>query len=113
MRKAVCLLAPLPEDRRSQSRFPTKIGYYLCSARPVVTNAIGDVTKYLQDYKNAFVTKNCDAKQFALRIEYILNNKEVSNKICAAGRSLAMQKFHYSVACNGFGEFLKEVIKNY
>ena len=74
MRGALALLAPLPETLKSESRFSTKLGYYLASGSPVVTNAVGDVGLYLQDGVNAFVAPKCNSHQIATQIELIINN---------------------------------------
>ncbi|WP_319526442.1 glycosyltransferase family 4 protein [uncultured Desulfosarcina sp.] len=113
MRKATCLLAPLPENLQSQSRFPTKIGYYLASGTPILTNAVGDVKHYLKDKINAFIVENCDSRQFAAKIETILNDQELSKNVGLFGKDLAFEKFHYRCACLGLGEFLRQVVQNY
>ena len=41
----------------AEARFSTKLGYYLASGTPIVTNSVGDVGLYLQDGINAFVAK--------------------------------------------------------
>jgi len=113
MRQALCLLAPLPVNPQSQSRFPTKIGYYLASASPVVTNGVGDVNLYLKDGVNAFVAPDCKASQFAEKIETIINAPELAERVGTAGRDMAMKKFHYTLACKGFGDFIHRVVKEY
>ncbi len=111
MRRATCLLAPLPENIQSVSRFSTKIGYYLASGTPVVTNGVGDVALYLQDMKNAFVAEQCDPRQFAIKIRQILAAPDSAKSIGLAGRRLAFEKFHYSRACKGLGEFVEQVVE--
>lgn len=113
MRQATCLLAPLPYSLQSKSRFPTKIGYYLASSTPLVTNLVGDIKLYLQDQVNAFVTSKCDSVQFAGKIEMIINDPELAKKIAAAGREMAFDKFHYTKACEGFGDFVQKVVNEY
>ncbi|MFP7754060.1 glycosyltransferase [Thermodesulfobacteriota bacterium B35] len=113
MRGAVCLLAPLPENIQSESRFPTKIGYYLASGTPVVTNNVGEVARYLQDGKTAFVSRHCDPKQFACNIRQILKHPDFAQRIGFAGRRLAFGKFHYCRACKGLGEFLEQIVEKF
>ncbi len=113
MQEAVCLLAPLPENLQSESRFSTKIGYYLASGTPVVTNRIGDVRYYLQDGENAYVVTHCDPRQYAKKIAQVLADSEASLEIGRAGRALAFNNFHYSKACRGFGDFVDQIVNEY
>lgn len=110
MREALALLAPLPETLQSEARFSTKLGYYLVSGAPVVTNAVGDVSKYLKDGINAFVAKEFDSRQFASKIEQIINDPVQAEQVGRNGQKLALEKFYYSKACKGLNDFLQEVI---
>jgi len=113
MRQATCLLAPLPVNPQSESRFSTKIGYYLASATPLVTNAVGDVNVYLKDRVNAFVATDCNVVQFAEKIKTIISEPDLAKRVGIAGHDLAHEKFHYTVACKGFGAFIHRVVKDY
>ena len=113
MQHATCLLAPLPDNLQSQSRFPTKIGYYLASATPMVTNDVGDVKLYLNDGVNAFVTQKCDVRQFVKKIITILNDPDLSRKVGLAGHKFALETFHYTHACKGLGDFISHVVGEY
>jgi glycosyltransferase involved in cell wall biosynthesis len=113
MKEATCLLAPLPENLQSESRFPTKIGYYLASGAPVITNKIGDVQIYLKDGINAFVAEKCSAEQFASKIIQCIEQSDIAEKIGSSGRKLALEKFHYTKACEGLSDFVHQVIQEY
>ena len=99
MRGALALLAPLPETLKSESRFSTKLGYYLASGSPVVTNAVGDVGLYLllQDGVNAFIAPKCNSRQIATQIEQIINDPIHAKEVGLNGRKLAFEKFHYKI----------------
>ena len=93
--KAAALLIPLPDDERSRSRFPTKIGEYLSSARPVITTAVGDIGRYLQDGHNAFVARPGDIRALAERIQFVLENAEIATKVGVRGRETAKESFGF------------------
>ena len=113
MRQALCLLAPLPENLQSESRFSTKIGYYLASGSPVVTNNVGDVADYLQGGENAYIASRCDASLFAAKIADILADPLLAIKVGRAGSLLAFDTFHYTKACRGLSDFFAQVIEEY
>lgn len=113
MQQATCLLAPLPVNLQSEARFSTKIGYYLASATPLVTNAVGEVNFYLKDGFNAFVAPQCNATLFAEKIETIIKEPHLAKRVGIAGRNLALEKFHYKIACKGFGDFIRNIAEGY
>ncbi|KPK27553.1 MAG: hypothetical protein AMJ61_05220 [Desulfobacterales bacterium SG8_35_2] len=110
MLEAKALLAPLPEDLRTAAKFPTKLGYYLVSGSPVVTNSVGDVGLYLQDGVNAFVAQECNPVELSDKIEQIINNPTYAEEVGRNGQKLALDKFHYTTACKGLYEFLQKII---
>lgn len=93
--EAAALLIPLPDDGRSRSRFPWKIGDYLSSARPVIATAVGDIGCYLQDGHNAFLAKPGDMRVFADKIQFVLENAEIAAKVGERGRDTAKENFDF------------------
>ncbi len=102
------LLIPLFEDVRSKARFPTKIGEYLASGRPVVTNSVGTVNRYLHDGVNAFVCPPNDPFLYGKKIMEAIEDKERSQAVGLGGRKVAEERFHYSV----YGEVLSRYVES-
>ena len=107
MQNATALLAPLPNNIQSISRFPTKLGYYLASGRPVVTTAVGEVNDYLIDGENAFIALNCSADSIANKLEQVLNNPTLADKVGQQGCLLCRKKFRYSVYSKKLKDFIE------
>lgn len=95
-REAAALLVPLFDDLRSRARFPTKVGEYLASARPVVTTNVGEIERYLRDGQTAFVAPAGDVQAFAAKLVTVLDDPATASAIGAAGRRLAEERFQYS-----------------
>lgn len=109
MHDATALLAPIPDNLQSISRFPTKLGYYLASGRPVITSAVGDVQRYLHDDVNAFVASECDAQKIAEKVKRVLDDPESARTIGANGKRFALDTFHYLQATRGIRLFLESL----
>lgn len=109
MSNALCLLAPMPESEQSKARFPTKLGYYLASGRPVITNCIGSINEYLTDEVNAYIANNYQVELFVKKIIAIIKSPGKADEIGTNGRLLAFEKFYYKNACSGLREFLEGV----
>jgi len=91
--QSAALLAPLFEDTISRARFPTKIGEYLMSGRPVVISPVGDAPLYLEPAVSAFVAASTSAADFAKCIVEILENPAMANAVGLRGRETARAEF--------------------
>jgi glycosyltransferase involved in cell wall biosynthesis len=98
------LLIPLFDDVRSKSRFPTKIGEYLSSSTPIVTNSVGDINLYFEDRKNAFLCEPGKPELYAHKIIHIIEYPDEAMNVGLRGRLLAEKNFHYS----NYGKVLKK-----
>jgi glycosyltransferase involved in cell wall biosynthesis len=105
---AQLLLAPLHDDVRSMARFPSKIGDYLMSGRPVVSNTVGEVSYYLKDKYTAYLCKPDNESIFAETLQYALNDPERDN-IGENGRKLAMENFHFKKQGSRLLEFIQSL----
>jgi glycosyltransferase involved in cell wall biosynthesis len=94
---ASALLIPLFDDLRSRARFPTKIGEYLTSSRPVVTTAVGEVERFLTDGETACISPPGDPEGFAKNVIALLDDPALAGSIGAQGRRLAVERFDYSL----------------
>ena len=110
---AHALLIPLPDNDRSRSRFPTKIGEYLASSRPIITSAVGEVKNYLTHCENGMLSKPDDEEGYAESIEYILQDAVRANEIGQKGRLIAEQYFHYEKYSKITKDFFYAAIKSY
>jgi glycosyltransferase involved in cell wall biosynthesis len=94
--EAAVLAIPLFDDVRSHARFPTKLGEYLASGRPVVTNRVGEIPDYLKDDVNACVVTPGDVQAFGETICFLLSNPVRAKSIGRNGRKVAEKYFHYA-----------------
>jgi glycosyltransferase involved in cell wall biosynthesis len=94
--EASVLTIPLFDDVRSRARFPTKLGEYLASGRPVVTNRVGEIPRFLTDGVSACVTEPGDPAAFAGAICRLLEHPDKGQKMGRQGREIAEREFHYA-----------------
>jgi glycosyltransferase involved in cell wall biosynthesis len=106
------LLIPLFDDPRSAARFPTKIGEYLASGRPVITTKVGEANYYLTDGENALMCDPNNVYDYAEKIVEALEHTHRSEEIGRRGRLLALQKFHYEIYGGALKNFLASLTGN-
>lgn len=90
---AAALLAPLHDDARSKARFPSKLGDYLLSGRPVVSCAIGEVATHLKDGETAFLSED-SPPSFATSLEQALMSPQ-KEQVGLRGQTFAREEFDF------------------
>lgn len=93
--KATCLALSRPDNIQAKYGFPTKLGEYLATGRPVVITSVGDVPLYLRDGENAYVAEPDNIHSFASKLQECLCDPEKANVIGRAGQLLANDIFGY------------------
>ena len=111
-RSALALLAPLPDNDRSRSRFPTKIGEYLASGRPLIATNVGEIGHYLRDNESAFLVERCDPDLITEKILSVLNCPEKARLVGERGRQVALSEFHYSAHGPRLYNFFREAVES-
>jgi glycosyltransferase involved in cell wall biosynthesis len=92
---AKALLLPRPSSKRAEGGFPTKLGEYLASGVPAVVTNVGEISSYLEDGINAYIVKPDNAKLFAEKILFVLENPKESKEVGLNGQKVANKKFNY------------------
>lgn len=101
------LVLARPDNNQAKAGFPTKLGEYLASGKPVVITKTGEIPKYLIDNKSAYLAAPDDINNFANKVIFALND-ENSKKIGANGYEVANKNFNYSL----YGKEILEIIRN-
>lgn len=89
---AVLVLAR-PNNIQAQGGFPTKLGEYLATGKPVLVTSVGDIPKYLTDGLNSFIAKPGNIDNFSEKLDYVLSNYELAIEVGKKGRLLAEEQF--------------------
>ena len=104
------LILAKPENRQNLYNFPTKLGEYLISGRPVITTKVGETGKILKDNDNVIFSE-FDISDISEKMEFIINNPELTAAIGARGREYALENFGYLVHTNRMAGHFQTLIK--
>lgn len=91
--KALCLARP--DNKQAEGGFPTKLGEYLASGRPVIVTDVGEISDYLTDGESAYIAKADSIDDFAGKIRLVLSDETNANVIGRSGRVVAECNFDY------------------
>lgn len=116
MKGAVCLVLARPDSLQARAGFPTKLGEYLATGRPVVVTDTGETGRYLKDGENAYIVRidECSnvrmEKAVAEKILEVLRDPVRAERIGAAGMEVAKRCFDWHVHAEELREWLKQFI---
>lgn len=83
------------KNTRSDGGFPTKLGEYLASGKPVILTNVGEINEYIIDQVNAFLVEPNNINAFSKCLLYVANHYEEAMKVGLEGRKLAEGVFNY------------------
>jgi glycosyltransferase involved in cell wall biosynthesis len=100
------LVLARPDNNQAKAGFPTKLGEYLASTKPVVITITGEVSKYLQHNISAYLAKADDIYDFAEKVIYALYD-ENAGEIGKKGYEIANKNFNYRI----YGKKLLKILQ--
>ncbi|WKN30492.1 glycosyltransferase [Porifericola rhodea] len=106
---ALALVVAKPDTLQSSTCFPSKIGEYLATGKPVVSTNVGEIPYYLKDLENALLVNAGDHEAFAHKIDFIIENHDQSLLIGRKGKLTAENNFNYKTQGNRISEFLEKL----
>ena len=110
LNQARILTLARPSSIQSTGGFPTKLGEYLSTGKPVVVTAVGDIPQYLQNGINAFVVKPDDHEAFANAICDVWDHYEDAAKVGQRGKELTLTIFNGDYQAGLIERFFYELL---
>ena len=106
LKQAKLLALARPATIQSEANFPSKIGEYLSTGKPIVTTEVGSIRKYLIHGVNAFLAKPDEIADFAEKMEYVLDHYSDALKVGKAGLKLAYSELNNIYQGKRLAEFI-------
>ena len=97
LKVAIALVLSRPSSHQAQGGFPTKLGEYLASSRPVVVTNVGEISRYLENGVSAYIAEPDSFKDFSDKLNECLSDRTESAKIGLNGYSVAKKHFDYKI----------------
>lgn len=108
---ATVLALARPSNLQAKGGFPTKLGEYLATGRPVVVTKVGELNNYLKDGESVFFSEPNNVKVFAEKLDFVLSNPEVARKVGQKGKNIALKNFNYKSHSQRIINFIKALNK--
>lgn len=104
------LVLPRPDSKQAQGGFPTKLGEYLATGKPVCATSIGEIPNYLTDNESVFFAEPGSVESFAEAMERALSDYEKAKIVGANGRKVAEKHFNKNLQVRKLIEFFEELV---
>ena len=104
------LVLARPDNNQAKAGFPTKLGEYLASTRPVIITKTGEIPKYLEDNKSAYLAEPDDIEGLAQKLLFAINDPKAC-EIGLEGFHVAEKYFDYRLYGEQLLEIFNRVIK--
>lgn len=90
----------------ARASYPSKLTEFLASSNPVITVNVGEIPLYLSDGVNAFMVEPGNADALAKKLEYVISNYELAQKVGFKGKELTNTIFNYNFQAKRMLEFI-------
>lgn len=91
---AEMLILTRPNNKQAEYGFPTKLGEYLLTKRPVIVSKVGDIDAFLTDGDNALLTEATNIDEIVSKMLWVSNNQEEASLLGGKGALCALQNFN-------------------
>lgn len=110
LNNAHALALSRPDNKQAEGGFPTKLGEYLTTGKPVIITDVGEIGLFLKDGENAFVANPGSIDSFSDKIVQVFDNYPNALKIGLKGRDLVFSEFNYQKQAQVLIDFIKTVL---
>jgi glycosyltransferase involved in cell wall biosynthesis len=107
---AKALALARPSNKQAEGGFPTKLGEYLATGKPVIITRVGEIENFLNDGENSFLAQPNDVDSFASQIGNVFRDYNKAICIGEEGRKLIYSVFNNKVQAKLLNDFMLDVI---
>lgn len=92
---AKILVSSQPNTKRAEGGFPTKLGEYLATGKPVLLTDVGEISQCVIKNKHLYIVPPENPELYAEKLAYILENYEEAIKVGQAGKEYVKANYGY------------------
>lgn len=86
-----------PDNVQAKYGFPTKLGEYLLSGRPVVVTRVGDIPSFLSDKESALLAQPNNPNNFAEKLAWACEHPKEADIVGENGKRVALEHFNANI----------------
>lgn len=106
LKGAYMLALARPNNMQAQYGFPTKLGEYLATGKPVVVTKVGEIGDFLIDGANCRMAEPNNPQDFAEKMSWVAENEENALTLGEKGKQLTNKEFSSLEQCKKALDFM-------
>lgn len=106
LKGAYMLALARPNNMQAQYGFPTKLGEYLATGKPVVVTKVGEIGDFLIDGVNCRMAEPNNPQDFAEKMSWVAENEEKALALGEKGKQLTNKEFSSLEQCKKALDFM-------
>ena len=110
LNNAQALVLARPDSKQAEGGFPTKLGEYLSTGKPVIITNTGEIGLFLRDGYNAFIAVAGSVDSFSEKLVQVFENYDEALKTGLRGKELVFKEFNYLSQAGKLAEFLRGIL---
>jgi glycosyltransferase involved in cell wall biosynthesis len=103
------LILPRPKSFQAEGAFPTKLGEYLATGKPVIATRVGEIPNFLTDGNNCYLAEPGSVKSLSEKMMELLSDTDRARKIGINGKQLTTLEFSHLVQSKKLYDFLYDI----
>ena len=96
-------------DPFTEASFPSKFTEYISTGNPVISVRVSEISKYITDGENGFLTEPGDTEELSDKLKYVLSNYEAAKAVAKRGRALTDTIFNYNFQSKRIIDFINSI----
>ncbi len=109
---ATMLVMPKADNLQNTGNFPSKLGLYLSTGRPVIASDVGSISYYFSDEKELYLVAPGDHVELAEKILHVVQKPDLAEQIGRNGRAAIMRNFSNVVQAHEVGRLIQTIVEN-
>lgn len=107
---AKALALARPNNIQAKYGFPTKLGEYLATGKPVVVTRVGEIGDFLEDGVNCRFAEPDNYLDFADKLSWVMDHYDEASQLGEEGRKLTLSSFSSIEQCKVAFSFMNQCI---
>jgi glycosyltransferase involved in cell wall biosynthesis len=95
-----------PSNKQTKAGFPTKLGEYFATKKPILATNFGDIEKYFNNGDDLVIAESGSPESIAQKIRWMVENSDISEHIAQRGCNKAKELLDFKKSVINMVQFI-------
>jgi len=102
------LIIPMRNNDQDKARFPHKIAEYCAAGRPVITNKVGEINNYFNEF-NSYLCSEYDTTEYSDAMERIISDPVHARDVAENSYQTGLKHFNYRSYSKSIANLFRQI----